>query len=40
MHVYQKKWILGLDNSAEYTIFCCDASYQIIGMKMSEMSRL
>ena len=31
---------IGLDNSAEYTILvCCDASYQIIGMKMSEMSR-
>ena len=30
---------IGLDNSAEYTIVvCCDASYQIIGMKMSEMS--
>ena len=31
---------IGLDNSAEYTILvCCDASYQIIGLKMSEMSR-
>ena len=30
----------GLDNSAEYTILvCCDASYQIIGIKMSEISR-
>ena len=30
----------GLDNSAECTILvCCDASYQIIGIKMSEMSR-
>ena len=29
-----------LDNSAEYTILvCCDASYQIIDIKMSEMSR-
>ena len=32
---------IGLDNSAEYTILvCCDASNQIIGMQMSEMSRL
>ena len=32
---------IGLDNSAEYTILvCCDASYQIIDIKMSEMSRL
>ena len=31
---------IGLDNSAEYTILvCCDASYQIIAIKMSEMSR-
>ena len=31
---------IGLDNSAEYTILvCCDASYQIIGIKMIEMSR-
>ena len=31
---------IGLENSAEYTtIVCCDASYQIIGIKMSEMSR-
>ena len=31
---------IGLENSAEYTILvCCDASYQIIGIKMSEMSR-
>ena len=32
---------IGLDNSAEYTILvCCDASYQTIGIKMSEMSRV
>ena len=31
---------IGLANSAEYTILvCCDASYQIIDIKMSEMSR-
>ena len=31
---------VGLYNSSEYTILvCCDASYQIIGMKKSEMSR-
>ena len=31
---------IGLANSAEYTILiCCDASYQIIGIKMSEISR-
>ena len=31
---------IGLDNSAEYAILvCCDASYQIIGITMSEMSR-
>ena len=31
---------IGLDNSAEYTILvCCDASYQIIGIQMSEISR-
>ena len=31
---------IGLDNSAEYTIIvCCDASYQVIGIKMREMSR-
>ena len=30
---------IGLDNSAEYTILvCCDASYQIFGIKMSDMS--
>ena len=30
----------GLDNSAEYTILvCCYASYQIIGIKISEISR-
>ena len=29
----------GLDNSTEYTILvCCYASYQIIGIKMSEVS--
>ena len=31
---------IGLDNSAEYTILaCCDASDQIIGIKMSEIRR-
>ena len=31
---------IGLDNSAEFTILvCCDASYQIIDIKMSEMNR-
>ena len=31
---------IGLDNSAEYTsLVCCDASYQISGIEMSEMSR-
>ena len=31
---------IGLDNSAEYTILvCCDASYQIIVINMTEMSR-
>ena len=36
-----KQIYIGLDNSAEYTILvCCDASYQIIGTKMSEMSRI
>ena len=35
-----KQFDIGLDNSAEYTILvCCDASYQIIGIKMGEMSR-
>ena len=30
---------IGLDNSAKYTIWvCCDASYQILGLKLSEMS--
>ena len=31
---------IGLDNSAKYTILvCCDASYEIIGITMSEMSK-
>ena len=31
---------IGLDNSAEYTILVCwDASNQIIGINMTEMSR-
>ena len=35
-----KQIYIVLDNSAEYTILvCCDASYQIIGMKMRELSR-
>ena len=31
---------IGLDNLTEYAILVCwDASYQIIGIRMSEMSR-